>query len=215
LFDEPFLKYLEGFAFTGTVRAISEGEVVFPPEALLEVTAPRIEAQIVETFLLNQMSFQTMVASKASRVVLAARGRPVVDFSPRRDHGVDAAIKVARCAYLAGCAGTSNTLAGKMYGLPVYGTMAHSYVMSYDDELASFRAYAWSFPDACLSSSTRTIRCRAHTTPQSWRRSYEPEGTGCWGYDSTVETCSTSAAGCDACSTTRASPTLRFWRPVI
>ena len=149
-FDRGFLEYLRGFAFTGTVRAIPEGEVVFPPEVLLEVTAPRIEAQIIETFLLNQINFQTMIASKAARVVLAARGRPVVDFSPRRDHGTDAAMKVARCAYLAGCAGTSNVLAGMVYGVPVYGTMAHSYVMSFDDELEAFRAYARHFPQNCV-----------------------------------------------------------------
>ncbi|HEV2356846.1 MAG TPA: nicotinate phosphoribosyltransferase [bacterium] len=150
LFDDAFLDYLRTFAFTGDVRAIPEGELVFPQEPLVEVTAPRIEAQLVETFLLNQINCQTMLATKAARVVLAAGGRPVVDFSPRRDHGTDAAMKVARCSYLAGCAGSSNTLAGMVYALPVYGTMAHSYVMSYDDELEAFRAYARSFPDACL-----------------------------------------------------------------
>jgi len=150
LFDEAFLRYLRTFTFTGDVRAIPEGEVVFPPEPLLEITAPRIDAQIVETFLLNQINFQTMVASKAARIVLAARGRSVVDFSPRRDHGTDAAMKVARCSYLAGCAGTSNVLAGMAYGIPVSGTMAHSYVMSFDDELEAFRAYARHFPEHCL-----------------------------------------------------------------
>jgi len=132
------------------VTAMPEGEVVFPPEPLLEVTAPRIEAQIIETFLLNQINFQTMVASKAARVVLSAHGRPVVDFSPRRDHGADAAMKVARCSYLAGCAGTSNVLAGIAYGISVSGTMAHSYVMSFDDELEAFRTYARHFPEHCL-----------------------------------------------------------------
>ena len=150
LFDEAFLSYLQRFAFTGDVAAMPEGEVVFPPEPLLEVTAPRIEAQIIETFLLNQINFQTMVASKAARVVLSAHGRPVVDFSPRRDHGADAAMKVARCSYLAGCAGTSNVLAGMAYGIPVSGTMAHSYVMSFDDELEAFRTYARHFPEHCL-----------------------------------------------------------------
>lgn len=150
LFDEAFLDYLRTFAFTGDVRAIPEGEICFPPEPIVEVTGPLIEAQLVETFLLNQINCQTMMATKAARVVLAARGRPVVDFSPRRDHGADAAMKAARCSYLAGCAGTSNVLAGMAYGLPVYGTMAHSYIMSYDDELDAFRAYARSFPDACL-----------------------------------------------------------------
>ena len=150
LFDEAFLSYLQRFAFTGDVAAMPEGEVVFPPEPLLEVTAPRIEAQIIETFLLNQINFQTMVASKAARVVLSAHGRPVVDFSPRRDHGADAAMKVARCSYLAGCAGTSNVLAGIAYGISVSGTMAHSYVMSFDDELEAFRTYARHFPEHCL-----------------------------------------------------------------
>jgi len=150
LFDEEFLDYLRRFRFSGDVRALPEGEVFFPPEPVLQVTAPRIEAQIVETFLLNQVNFQVMVATKAARVVLAARGRPVVDFSPRRDHGTDAALKAARSSYLAGCAGTSNVLAGMLYGIPVYGTMAHSYVMSFDSELEAFRAYARHFPDQCI-----------------------------------------------------------------
>ncbi len=146
LFSDGFLDYLRGFRFTGDVRAIPEGEVFFPPEPLLEVSGPRIDAQIVETFLLNTLNFQVMVASKAARVVLAARGRGVVDFSPRRDHGSDAALKVARAAYLAGCTGTSNVLAGMLYGLPVVGTMAHSYVMSFADELEAFRTFARDFP---------------------------------------------------------------------
>jgi nicotinate phosphoribosyltransferase len=147
LFSAAFLDYLREFRFSGDVRAIREGEVFFPPEPLLEVSGPRIEAQIVETFLLNTLNFQVMVASKAARAVLAARGRGVVDFSPRRDHGADAALKVARAAYLAGCTGTSNVLAGMVYGIPVVGTMAHSYVMSFSDELESFRAFARDFPN--------------------------------------------------------------------
>ncbi|MDR7415289.1 MAG: nicotinate phosphoribosyltransferase [Armatimonadota bacterium] len=150
LFDEGFLRYLRDFRFTGDVRAIPEGEVFFPPEPVLQITAPRIEGQIVETFLLNQINLQSLIATKAARVVLAARGRPVIDFSPRRDHGTDAALKVARSSYLAGCAGTSNVLAGMLYGIPVYGTMAHSYVMSFEDELEAFRAYARQFPDRCI-----------------------------------------------------------------
>ena len=146
LFSEGFLDYLRGFRFTGDVRAIPEGEVFFPPEPLMEVSGPRIEAQIVETFLLNTLNFQVMVASKAARAVLAARGRGVVDFSPRRDHGVDAALKAARAAYIAGCTGTSNVLAGMLYGLPVVGTMAHSYIMSFSDELEAFRTFARDFP---------------------------------------------------------------------
>ena len=146
LFSEEFLDYLEAFRFSGEVWAIAEGEICFPQEPLLEVTAPRIEAQIVETFLLNTVNYQVMVASKAARIVLAAQGRGVVDFSPRRDHGADAAMKAARASYIAGCAGTSNVLAGREYGIPVVGTMAHSYVMSFPDELSAFRSFARDFP---------------------------------------------------------------------
>jgi nicotinate phosphoribosyltransferase len=146
LFSEQFLGYLRDFRFTGDVRAISEGEIFFPPEPLLEVTGPRIETQIVETFLLNALNFQVMVASKAARVVLASRGRSVIDFSPRRDHGTDAALKAARASYIAGCTGTSNVLAGMIYGLPVVGTMAHSYIMSFPDEVEAFRTFGRDFP---------------------------------------------------------------------
>ncbi len=146
IFSDAFLEYLRAFRFTGEMWAIPEGEVFFPPEPLLEVTAPRIEAQLVETFLLNTLNFQVLIASKAARVVLAAAGRGVVDFSPRRDHATDAALKVARAAYIAGCVGTSNVLAGMQYAIPVYGTMAHSYVMSFPDELSAFRAFAQDFP---------------------------------------------------------------------
>jgi len=146
-FSTGFLDYLRDFRFTGTARAIPEGEIFFPAEPLLEVTAPRIETQIIETFLLNTLNFQVTIASKAARVVLAAEGRPVIDFSPRRDHGADAAVKVARASYIGGCAGTSCVLAGQLYGIPVYGTMAHSYVMSFEDELDAFRAFARDFPD--------------------------------------------------------------------
>ncbi len=146
VFSDGFLGYLRDFRFTGDVRGIPEGEVFFPLEPLVEVSGPRIEAQIVETFLLNTLNFQVMVASKAARAVLAARGRAVVDFSPRRDHGTDAAVKAARAAYIAGCTGTSNVLAGMLYGLPVVGTMAHSYVMSFPAELDAFRTFARDFP---------------------------------------------------------------------
>ncbi len=150
LFSDQFLDYLKTFRFTGTVWAIPEGEIFFPQEPILRVTAPRIEAQIVETFLLNTLNFQSMIATKASRVVLAAEGRPVVDFSARRVHGADAALKVARASYIGGCSGTSCTLAGRIYGIPVYGTMAHSYVMSFPSELEAFRAFSEDFPDNVL-----------------------------------------------------------------
>jgi len=149
-FSGAFLDYLRAFRFSGSVRAIPEGELFFPPEPLLEVTAPRIEAQIVETFLLNTLNFQVMIATKAARMVIAAAGRSVIDFSARRDHGADAAVKVARASYIGGCVGTSCVLAGQLHGIPVYGTMAHSYVMSFPDELSAFRAFAQDFPDHCV-----------------------------------------------------------------
>jgi nicotinate phosphoribosyltransferase len=149
LFSEDFLRYLGRLRFTGSVRALPEGTVCFPDEPLLEVTAPLVEAQLAETVVLNQVHLQTLVASKAARCVRAARGRRLVDFGLRRTHGTDAGLKVARCAYLAGFDATSNVLAGQRYGVPIAGTMAHSYVQAFGDELAAFRAYARSYPDAC------------------------------------------------------------------
>ena len=146
VFSEDFLSYLRQFRFHGTVWAMPEGTVFFPNEPVLRVSAPRIEAQIVETFLLNTINAGVMYASKAARVVIAAQGRGVADFSPRRDHGTDAAMKVARASYIAGCVATSNVLAGHLYGIPITGTMAHSYVMSFPTELDAFRAFAFDYP---------------------------------------------------------------------
>ena len=146
LFGEAFLEHLAVLRFTGEVRAVREGEIVFPREPLLSVTAPLIEAQIAETFLLNCVSFQTMIASKAARVSLACGGREFVDFSARRDHGADAALKAARAAFVGGASSTSNVLAGKVYGIPINGTMAHSYVMAFEDEVEAFRAFLRDFP---------------------------------------------------------------------
>jgi nicotinate phosphoribosyltransferase len=146
-FDDEFLGWLATLTFTGDVWAIPEGEVFFAGEPMLHVTAPLPQAQLVETFLLNAMLYPCGVASKAARVVLAAAGRDVVDFSARRDHGADAAMKAARASWVAGCAGTSNVLAAITYGIPPFGTMAHSYVMAFDDESEAFRAYAEEFPD--------------------------------------------------------------------
>ncbi len=146
-FKEKFLDYLQGFKFSGEVWAIPEGTLAFADEPLIRVTAPIIEAQLVESFLLNTVNLQTMIATKASRVVHAAQGRSVVEFGLRRTQGADAAIKAARCSYIAGCSGTSNVLAGMKYGIPVFGTMAHSFVMLFDSEVEAFRAFAKTFPN--------------------------------------------------------------------
>ncbi|MEM2912025.1 MAG: nicotinate phosphoribosyltransferase [Candidatus Bathyarchaeia archaeon] len=146
-FKEDFLEYLRNFKFTGDVWAVPEGTVVFPNEPLIRVTAPIIEAQLIETFALNTVNLQTTIATKASRVVYAAKGKPVIEFGLRREHGVDAGMKVARASYIAGCTGTSNVLAGIKYGIPVFGTMAHSFVMFFSNEVEAFRAFAKTFPD--------------------------------------------------------------------
>ena len=146
-FQEDFLEYLRNFKFTGEVWALPEGTIAFPNEPLIRITAPIIEAQLVETFLLNSINHQTMIASKASRVVTAAKGKAVIEFGLRREPGIDAGMKVARSSYIAGCQGTSNVLAGMTYGIPVFGTMAHSFIMSYPKEIDAFRAFAKTFPD--------------------------------------------------------------------
>ncbi|MCL2288764.1 MAG: nicotinate phosphoribosyltransferase [Candidatus Bathyarchaeota archaeon] len=146
-FKLQFLEYLRNFKFTGDVWAVPEGTVVFPNEPLIRITAPIIEAQIVETFILNTVNLQTTMSTKASRVVYAARGRSVIEFGLRRAHGIDAGMNVARSSYIAGCSGTSNVLAGMVYGIPVFGTMAHSFIMSYQKEIDAFRAFVKSFPD--------------------------------------------------------------------
>lgn len=146
LFKSDFLSYLEGFKFTGDVLAIPEGRLFFVNEPILEVTAPMIEAQIVETFIINAINLQSMIATKASRSFHAAQRRPLVDFALRRTQGTDAGIKVARATFIGGFTGTSNVLAGKQLGIPLYGTMAHSFITSFEKEIDAFRAYVRSFP---------------------------------------------------------------------
>lgn len=150
LFDESFLALLSTLRFTGEVRAVPEGELVFPNEPMLQVTAPLVEAQLVETFLLNCIGYQTMIATKAARVATACGDRAFVDFSPRRDHGTDAAMKTARASYVGGAVGTSLVLAGREYGLEPSGTMAHSYVMRFDNEADAFLTYARDFPGRAI-----------------------------------------------------------------
>jgi nicotinate phosphoribosyltransferase len=149
-FGPGLLDRLRSFRFSGRVRAVPEGTAVFPNEPLLEVTAPLVEAQILETMLVNEIHLQTLVASKAARSVEAAGGRLLVDFSLRRTHGGEAGVKVARASHLAGFDATSNVLAGRLYGIPTSGTMAHSYVESFPDELEAFRAFARSYPDDAI-----------------------------------------------------------------
>ncbi len=146
LFDDGFLEYLRTLRFTGSSRAMREATVFFANEPVLEVAAPVIEAQIAETLLLNLFNVQTMLATKATRVVEAADGRTVVDFAARRTQGIDSAIKLARSAYIGGFAGTSNVLAALRHGIPAVGTMAHSFIASFKSELEAFSAYAESFP---------------------------------------------------------------------
>jgi nicotinate phosphoribosyltransferase len=146
LFRTPFLDYLKQVRFTGEVYALPEGSIFFKDEPILEVSGPILEAQLAETFIINAVSLQTMVAGKAARSVYAAQGRPLIDFSLRRTQGTDAGLKVARASYLAGFQGTSNVLAGKLYGLPIFGTMAHSYISSFGREIEAFRAFSRVFP---------------------------------------------------------------------
>jgi nicotinate phosphoribosyltransferase len=150
-FGPSFLEYLARFRFSGDIDAMPEGTIVFAGEPLVRVTAARVEAQLLETLLLNQINFQTMVATKAARIALAAgggqpAGERLVDFSPRRDHGTDAAMKAARAAAIAGSAGTSNLASAMRYGLKPVGTMAHSYVMSFEREEDAFKAFMEDFP---------------------------------------------------------------------
>jgi nicotinate phosphoribosyltransferase len=147
LFAAGFLDELARLRFTGDVRALPEGTLFLPHEPVLELTAPIVEAQLAETVVLQELHVQSLVASKAARCVDVARGRTLVDFSLRRTHGADAGMRVARSSFLAGFDATSNVAAGQAYGIPVAGTMAHSFVEAFPDELAGFRAYARSFPE--------------------------------------------------------------------
>lgn len=146
-FSQEFLHYLSRLRFTGEVRAIPEGRLFFKDEPLLEVCAPIIEGQIVESFLINAINLQVTIASKAARCFHAAGGRPLIDFSLRRAQGVDAAMKAARASFIAGFVGSSNVLAEKVYGIPASGTMAHSFITCFVNEIDAFRAFAETFPD--------------------------------------------------------------------
>ena len=150
LFTEDFLEYLKTFRFTGDIYAVPEGTIVFPREPLIKVIAPIMQAQLVETAILNIINHQSLIATKASRIVHAARNDGVMEFGLRRAQGPDAGIYGARAAMIAGCIGTSNVLCGQMFNVPVKGTHAHSWIMSFPDELTAFRTYAKLYPSACI-----------------------------------------------------------------
>ena len=149
IFKEDFLHYLSGFHFSGDIYAIPEGTVVFPKEPLLKVVAPIMEAQLVETAILNIINHQSLIATKTSRIVFAANGDGIMEFGLRRAQGPDAGLYGARAAMIGGCVGTSNVLAGQMFDVPIMGTHAHSWIMSFPDEYTAFKTYAEMYPDNC------------------------------------------------------------------
>jgi nicotinate phosphoribosyltransferase len=162
--DDEFFEYLGHFRFSGDVWAMPEGTVFFPGEPILRVAAPVIEAQIAETFLLSAINFQTMIASKAARVTQAAAGKNVIEFGTRRGHGMEAGVLAARAAVIGGCLGTSNVAAGKRFGVSVYGTQAHSWIMAHEDEAEAFAKFLDIFPDqAVLLVDTYDVRAAVET----------------------------------------------------
>ncbi|MGY6560006.1 MAG: nicotinate phosphoribosyltransferase [Nitritalea sp.] len=148
-FESGFIQYLEALSFSCTIEAVEEGTVVFPYMPLVRVRGPLVQCQLLETPLLNILNFQTLIATKAARIKHAAKGDKVLEFGLRRAQGIDGALAASRAAYIGGCDATSNVMAGKLFGIPVSGTHAHSWIMSFDSELEAFRAYAASFPDTC------------------------------------------------------------------
>jgi len=149
-FSEKFIDYLSKLKFTGDIDAVPEGTVVFPYEPLIRIQGPLIECQLLESPLLNLINFPTLVATKAARICLAARGDSVIEFGVRRAQGIDGALTASRSAYIGGCDSTSNILAGKLFGIPIKGTHAHSWVMVFDEELEAFQTYAKSLPNNCV-----------------------------------------------------------------
>ncbi|MBO5354352.1 MAG: nicotinate phosphoribosyltransferase [Lachnospiraceae bacterium] len=150
LFTEEFLQYLLNFKFRGDIYAMPEGTVMFPNEPIMTVVAPLVDAQLIETAVLLEINHQSLIATKTNRIVRSAKGKPVSDFGARRAHNVDAAVYGARAAYIGGAAGTATVLAGQMFGIPISGTMAHSWVMSFENEYEAFKAYAESYPNATV-----------------------------------------------------------------
>ena len=150
LFEVAFLEYLRTLTFTCDVDAIPEGKAVFPHEPLLRVQGPILQCQLIESPLLNFINFQTLIATKAARIHIAARDEPVLEFGLRRAQGIDGAIAASRASYVGGTSSTSNVLAGKLFGIPLSGTHAHSWIMAFEDELSAFKAYAEAMPNHCV-----------------------------------------------------------------
>ena len=182
LFDEEFLSYLKNMRFTGDIYAVKEGEPVFPGEPILTVRAPVVQAQFLETALLNIINHQTLIATKAAKICRAAQGDSVMEFGLRRAQGPDAGIYGARAAVIGGCGSTSNVLAGEMFSIPLAGTMAHSWVMNFPSEFEAFKAYADAFPDNCLLlvDTYDTLRSGVPNAIKTFRylrgKGYEPKG---------------------------------------
>ncbi len=178
IFSEKFLDYLRNFHFSGDIYAVREGTPIFPGEPILTVRAPALEAQLVETYVLLAMNHQTMIATKASRIVRAAQGRAVLEFGSRRAQGADAAIIGARAAYIGGCAGTACTLTDKMYGVPAGGTMAHAWVQMFDSEYEAFKAYCEVYPDnaTLLVDTYNTLKSGVPNAIRVFKEMLVPKG---------------------------------------
>lgn len=178
LFDDEFLNYLADFRFTGDIYAVPEGTPVFPYEPIITVRAPAIEAQLIETFLLLQINHQSLIATKANRIVRAAQGRTVLEFGSRRAQGADGAVIGARAAYIGGCAGTACTLTDELYGVPAGGTMAHSWVQMFDSEYEAFEAYCKLYPHSAtlLVDTYNTLKSGVPNAIKAFKNILVPQG---------------------------------------
>ena len=178
LFSEGFLKFLRDFKFSCDVWAIPEGTPIFPFEPVLTVRGPIVQAQLIETMLLLTINHQSLIATKANRMVRAAQGREVIEFGSRRAHGYDAAVYGARAAYIGGCRATSCTIAGREFGIPVMGTMAHSWVQLFDSELEAVRTYAREYPHNCLllDDTYKTLKTRIPNANRVFNEEILPRG---------------------------------------
>lgn len=178
LFDDAFLNYLKKFRFTGDIYAVPEGTPVFPNEPIMTVRAPSIEAQLIETYLLLAINHQSLIATKANRIVRAAQGKPVLEFGSRRAQGADAALIGARAAYIGGCAGTACTLTDEIYGVPAGGTMAHSWIQMFDTEYDAFRTYCQLYPNnaTLLVDTYNTLKSGVPNAIRAFKEVLLPQG---------------------------------------